>query len=109
MDEQNVLQHLLGVEAQAAALVDEAQAEADRRVAEGEKSCRLQFDESYSRRVEELEAEYVRETARIREDYNHQLEEYRGSLAALKSRADQDRFTALTGEFLGIKDLGRAF
>lgn len=99
MDEQNVLRHLLGVEAEAAALVDEAQAEADRRVAEGEGRSRSRFDGDYARRAAELEGEYEQAAAAVREDYRRQLEDYRGSLAALK--ADQGRFMALAEEFLG--------
>jgi F0F1-type ATP synthase membrane subunit b/b' len=39
-EDKDVLQHLLHLEAEASALVDDAQAEADRRVSEGEKQNR---------------------------------------------------------------------
>jgi regulator of protease activity HflC (stomatin/prohibitin superfamily) len=101
MDEQNVLRHLLGVEAEAAALVDEAQAEADRRVAEGEKRCRLRFDEEYGKKTAELDAGYEKAAAAFHQDYRRELDEYRGGFSALSP--DQGRFAALVEEYLGAE------
>ncbi|MDR3167234.1 MAG: hypothetical protein LBT93_04765 [Treponema sp.] len=78
--EQNILQHLLQVESEAAALVDDAQAEADRRLAEGEKQNRQQYDDRYSREVAELETRFKEEIAAVKEDYRKELEDYRESL-----------------------------
>ena len=80
MEDQEILQHLLSLEAQAAALVNEAQAEADRRVAEGEKQNRAIHDEAYAREVEGLESDYAQNLASIKENYQRQLDEYRDSL-----------------------------
>jgi regulator of protease activity HflC (stomatin/prohibitin superfamily) len=82
MDEQDVLRHLLEVEAEASALVDNAQAEADRRIAEGEKQNRLLYDERYSRETVRLEAQWGEKIAQVKADYKKQLDSYRNSLDA---------------------------
>lgn len=89
MDDHEILQHLLGLESEAAALVTDAQAEADRRVAEGEKRNRALHEETYAREVEALEADYMQNLASIKENYQKQLDEYRDGLrkAALNTAA----------------------
>jgi F0F1-type ATP synthase membrane subunit b/b' len=96
--DENVLGHLLKIEAEASALVDDAQAEADRRVAESEKQNRSLYDQEYGRRAAELEAAYAGEIDRIKADYRNRIEEYRKSLEALS--ADRGRFSALLDTFL---------
>jgi hypothetical protein len=93
MDEHDILRHLLQVEADAAALVDDAQAEADRRLAEGEKRNRSLYDERYGRETGELEAGYGKEIAGVKEDYQKRLDAYRESLNAIT--VHRDRFNAL--------------
>ena len=83
MDDHDILQHLLGLETDAAALVNDAQAEADRRVSEGEKLNRSRYDENYTREVEALELSYVQKIAAVREGYRQQLEDYRNDLQAI--------------------------
>ncbi|MDR2079315.1 MAG: hypothetical protein LBP74_06325 [Treponema sp.] len=85
--EQDVLNHLLKVESQASALVDEAQAEADRRVAENEKTSRARYDERYSLEAAKLNGEYEKAVLAVKEDYKRQLEVYRESLAAMPVHA----------------------
>jgi 4-alpha-glucanotransferase len=94
----NVLRHLLDLETKAAALVDDAQAEADRRVAEGEKLSRARYDEVYSAEVAALEAAYTAEIAAVKADYQQQLDAYREGLKAMPS--DQAAFSALAEQFL---------
>ena len=97
-DEKNILQHLLQLEAEATALVDEAQAEADRRVAEAEKQCREIHDKTWSAEVEKLEAAHLLEIAAIREEYKNELEAYR---AKLKERSvDKSAFEKIARGFL---------
>jgi len=83
MDDQKVLQHLLDLEAQAAALVDDAQREADRRISEGEKQNRSDYDEIYSREVQALEESYNKKLAVIKEDYQKQMDACRESLKVM--------------------------
>jgi F0F1-type ATP synthase membrane subunit b/b' len=96
--DENVLGHLLKIEAEASALVDDAQAEADRRVAEAEKQGRSHYDEEYSRRAVELEAAYSGEINQVKDDYRNRVEEYRKSLEAIST--DQGCFSALLDTFL---------
>ncbi|MDR3248859.1 MAG: hypothetical protein LBT39_08730 [Treponema sp.] len=95
---ENVLGHLLKIEAEAADLVDDAQAEADRRVAESEKQNRSRYDEEYGKQAEELDRSFEEEVTRIRVDYQNQLEAYRKSLDAIP--VNQSRFSALMDELL---------
>jgi hypothetical protein len=95
---ENILGHLLKIEADAASLVDDAQAEADRRVAESERQSRSHYDEEYARKAEELDRVFEEEIARIRADYREQLEAYRKGLDAIP--VDQGRFSALMDELL---------
>ncbi|MDR2111285.1 MAG: hypothetical protein LBP32_08240 [Spirochaetaceae bacterium] len=87
-DERNILNHLLEVEADAAALVDDAQAEADRRIAEAEKENRSRYDERYAREVAGLNEGYEREIAAVKEEYRRQLEAYRRSLDGMAVNND---------------------
>ncbi|MDR1903218.1 MAG: hypothetical protein LBQ88_13180 [Treponema sp.] len=84
MDEHDVLGHLLQIEAEAAALVDDAQAEADKRIAEAEKHNRLNYNETFSREAGVLDDEYRRETVTIREDYQKQLNAYHEYLLSIQ-------------------------
>jgi hypothetical protein len=93
-----VLRHLLDLEVQAAALVDDAQAEADRRAAEGEKLSRARYDEAYAAEVAALEAAYAEETAAIKADYKSQLDAYREGLRAMP--VNRGAFSALAERFL---------
>jgi len=83
MENNEILQHLLEIESKAATLVDDAQAEADRRVAEAEKQNRARYDEQYAKEVKALEEAFSRDIALAREEYRRQLEEYHNSLKAL--------------------------
>ncbi|MDR3166854.1 MAG: hypothetical protein LBT93_02835 [Treponema sp.] len=83
MDEQDVLRHLLEVEAEASTLVDGAQVEADRRITEGEKQNRRLYDERYNQETDRLEVHYREKIAQVKEDYKKQLDRYRESLDAM--------------------------
>ena len=98
MDDYEVLQHLLSLENQAADLVDDAQAEADRRVSEGERKNRIQSEEIYTREVEVLEAAYIRCIADVRENYRKQLDAYRGNLKT--QQVNMESFSTLAEKLL---------
>ncbi|MDR3335102.1 MAG: hypothetical protein LBT13_09510 [Treponema sp.] len=100
MDDRNVLQHLLKVEAEAAALVHDAQAEADRRLAHGEQESRLRYDEGFGREAAALEAGYEQAIAAVRADYQKQLDAYQVCLDTMTVR--QDRFAALVESLLSL-------
>jgi hypothetical protein len=98
----DVLAHLLKIEADAAAMVDDAQAEADRRVAESEKQNRALYDREYGRQAAELDKAFEEDLGRIRADYQAQLEAYRKSLDSIP--ADQGRFSALMDKLLAQRE-----
>jgi regulator of protease activity HflC (stomatin/prohibitin superfamily) len=86
--DRDVLRRLLKVESEAAALVDEAQAEADRRIAEGEKESRSRYEARYGREAERLDGDYAKTILAIKEQYQNQLDAYRESLNAMPVRKD---------------------
>jgi regulator of protease activity HflC (stomatin/prohibitin superfamily) len=88
MDEQTILRHLLEVEKSASALVDDAQAEADRRVAENEKDCRARYDAGYAREIAALEDRRSREMTAVKAEYDREMAAYRESLDALPLKRD---------------------
>jgi uncharacterized protein YdcH (DUF465 family) len=97
--DQDALRHLLAIEAHARTLVDDAQAEADRRIAEAEKQNRAKYDERYGAEAAALDGHYDQERASIQDDYNRELETYRQSLDAMKT--DSASFNRLLDRFLG--------
>jgi len=103
MDDHEVLQHLLNLEAEAAALVNDAQAEADRRISEGEKLNRSRYDEIYTREAAALEAQFALDLAVFKENYEKQLEEYRESL--ITQPRDTAAFSSLAEKYLFMKEM----
>lgn len=101
MDETDVLRHLLEVEAAAAALVDSAQAEANRRLADGEKLNREHYDQRYAEEVARLDVDYQKQLDAVKVDYQKQLDAYRAELDAMP--VDNSRFMELAGHLL-LKD-----
>jgi vacuolar-type H+-ATPase subunit H len=97
--DQDVLQHLLEVEANAQSLVDDAQAEADRRIAEMEKQNRAQYEEWYTREAAQLDGQYESELGAIKEEYNRQIDDYRLSLNDFKPNYAE--FCSILDDFLG--------
>jgi regulator of protease activity HflC (stomatin/prohibitin superfamily) len=96
--DQSVLAHLLQIESEAAALVDDAQAEADRRLAEGEKQNRQRYDDGYSREAAELDARFEGEIRAVKEDYQNRLGVYRESLNRMA--ANTENFSGLVESLL---------
>ncbi|MDR1389420.1 MAG: hypothetical protein LBJ31_05530 [Treponema sp.] len=93
----DVLGHLLEVENEAAALVDEAQREADSRIKAAEEKGRAAYDESYRTMIEELETDYKKNRDAVEEEYRTMLDQYRASLESIP--LDQERFAALAQSF----------
>lgn len=98
MEDSDILRHLLDIEARAAALVDEAQAEADRRIRAGEEENRLFYEEQYQNLAEELDADYRAAMEAARAEYRRSLDEYRAGLDALA--LDHGAFEALAFSLL---------
>ena len=98
MEDYEILQHLLSLEKKANTLIYDAQTEADRKVAEGEKLNRTRYEEIYSREVELLENNYKQNLSQIREKYRQQLELYKESLKT--QSVDMQAFTTLAERLL---------
>ena len=103
MDDREVLRHLLGLEAEADSLVSDAQEEADRRIAGGERQNRSRYEEAYSAEVEVLEEGLKRSIAAEKEKYDERLKEFHESLA--ERPVDMEAFSELAGKHLGLKGL----
>ena len=110
MDDKKILQHLLDLEKQAAAMVADAQEEADRRISEEEKKSRAHSEELCAREHEALEKVYIANNAALKENYQEQLDEYRDSLKILPENSacgvspvyklDREAFYGLAGKYL---------
>ena len=98
MDDHEVIKHLLNIESEAAALVRDAQAEADRRISGEENQNRVRHDEIYAEEAAVLEASYANEINAARENYRKQLEDYRISLTTMP--LNLDAFSLLAKKFL---------
>ena len=98
MHDDEVLGHLLEIEAEAAALVDDAQAEADRRIMEAEKQNRSAYEARYREESKRLDTvlQKTRESAQQR--YQEEIEAYKEKNALID--ADIDRFSALLNSFI---------
>ena len=93
MDTNDVLAHLLNIESEAARITDEAQAEADRRVADAEKRNRAVFDERYRTENEKLKNEVVQSTKLAHQRYLTELDAYKQDIASFDT--DVDGFAAM--------------
>ena len=98
MDNTEVLGHLLKIESEASALVDDAQAEADKRVLEAEKQNRAALEKRYCEESEKLEGEYLALKQKIRQEYQAELDAYRERLNS--ARPDTNRFSALLDKLI---------
>jgi len=98
MDNDEILGHLLKIESEAAALVNDAQAEADKRVLEAEKQNHAVYEERYHREGERLENEFQALKEKIRQQYQTELESYSNKITSL--HVDVNRFSALLDRFV---------
>ncbi|MDR1836930.1 MAG: hypothetical protein LBQ89_04640 [Treponema sp.] len=98
MENVNTLDHLLQIEARAAALVKDAQAEADRRIYESGEKNRAAYEDRFRVETQMLEASLKKETEKIKKEYQKALEEYRGEISGIN--VDVGNFSALLNEYL---------
>ena len=98
MDNDEVLGHLLKIESEAAALVNDAQEEADKRTAEAEQQGRVLYEERYHQESERLENELQQSKERIRQHYQKELEACNEKIAAIP--VDANSFSALLNRFV---------
>ncbi|MDR0501838.1 MAG: hypothetical protein LBH16_00805 [Treponema sp.] len=94
----NTLDHLLEIEAEAAALVKDAQAEADRRIHENEEKNRASYDEFFKQESYRLEASLSGEKEKITEQYQKAIDEYRKEISGVNT--DINKFASMFDKFL---------
>lgn len=98
MDERDIIHHLLAVESQAASLAADAQAEADRRIAERDRTARSEYDSRFAVRAAQLEEDFNREVEAVTQEYRQDLNAYR--IALEKKKADTEKFSKLMESLL---------
>jgi vacuolar-type H+-ATPase subunit H len=98
MDNDNTLEHLLKIEAEAAALVNDAQAEADRRIHENEEKNRKTYEERYKTEAQMRESALGKEKEKLKEQYQQMLEEYRNGISNAKT--DMEKFSELFNRYV---------
>jgi vacuolar-type H+-ATPase subunit H len=98
MDNDNTLEHLLKIEAEAAALVNDAQAEADRRIHENEEKSRKTYEERFKAEAQMRESALVKEKEKLKEQYQQTLEEYRNGISNAKT--DMEKFSELFNRYV---------
>jgi len=101
MDNENTLDHLLKIEAEAAALVEDAQIEADRRIHENEEKNRVLLDELFKMEVEIREAFLKKEIEKTKIKYQQTLDEYKKEISGVS--VDEKHFISLFNEFLAME------
>jgi vacuolar-type H+-ATPase subunit H len=101
MDNVNTLDHLLQIETRASALVNDAQAEADRRIHENEEKNHTLYEERYRAKVQELEASLKEEKEKIKIRYQKELDEYREEISMVDVNVES--FSALLNDYLSAR------
>jgi vacuolar-type H+-ATPase subunit H len=98
MDNDKTLEHLLKIEAEAAALVNDAQAEADRRIHENDEKSRSAFEERYRVEAELRESSLKKEKDKLKKQYQQSIDDYREEISGIN--ADMERFSALFNSYI---------
>ena len=104
MDNNEVLDHLLKIESEAARMIDKAQADADRRAAETEKHNRTVYDKRYREETEKLENNLKLSMEQVRQRYEAELETYKQKTASYV--IDTDKFSAMLDKLV-LPERGR--
>jgi len=98
MENSNTLDHLLEIEAKAAALVNDAQEEADKRVHESEIKNLTAYEEHFKVEAQKLEDSLIKEKERLRTQYQQTLDEYSNEISGIN--VNVDRFSSLLNRYL---------
>jgi len=98
MENDNTLEHLLKIEAEASALVKDAQAEADRRIHENEEKNRKIYEERFKVEAQKRELALRKEKEKLKEQYQQMLEDYRNGISTAKT--DVEKFSALFNKYV---------
>jgi regulator of protease activity HflC (stomatin/prohibitin superfamily) len=93
MDNKEVIDHLLKIESDAAALINDAQAEADRHIMEADKESRAAFDKRFLEESQRLEKEFLQAKELARQQFQKELETYKEKISSV--HVNNDRFSAM--------------
>ena len=101
MDNNEVLDRLLKIESEAAALVNDAQAKADTRIAEAEKQHRAIYEERYQNELKKMENEFQEHRERIQKKYREEMDAYREKISLVN--VDTNAFRILLDRLIAEK------
>ena len=100
----STLDHLLETEAAAAAIVEDAQKEADKRIHDNEEKNRAVFDERYKAEVRRHLSLLNEEIEKIKVQYKKTLDDHRNEISGLS--AEKEEFCALLNKYILIESAG---
>jgi len=89
----DVLDYLLKIESEAAALVDDAKAEAENKIIDAEKKNRILYEETYRKEAEKLETEINKLKKNLKKQYKKELEKHIENISAVN--VNTEKFSAL--------------
>ena len=94
----STLDHLLEIEAAAAAIVDDAQIEAAKRIHENDEKNRIVFDERYKVEIQNHLSRLNDEIEKVKIQYKKELDDYRKEISGIN--VEKDAFCALFNKYI---------
>jgi len=94
----NTLEHLIEIEAEAAALVNDARQEADRRVHDNEEKKRAAYNEQYKAEIQMQQTALEKEKDQVKKQYQSALDDYRREISG--TNIDEKRFSELLNNYI---------
>jgi len=101
MENVSTLDYLLQIETKAAAMVNDAQTEADRRMHESGAKNHAAYEERYKAEVQRLDKLFRENKENTKKQYLQTLEEYRNKISSID--VNVERFSALLNEYLDAR------
>lgn len=78
--ELGIINHLLSIEKDASSLINDAQIESEKRVAEARNKYNAEYKDRYEKTVKALEENYQKELEQVKESHDKEIQEYISSL-----------------------------
>ena len=92
------LEHLLKIETEAAALVNDAQEEADKRLRENDERNRIQYETQYKTHIQLLKTCFDNERDVVKKQYQKELDNYRTEISNINT--DNHKFSILMEKYI---------
>jgi F0F1-type ATP synthase membrane subunit b/b' len=96
--EKDVIDHLLSVEHEAAGLVQDAQVEADKRIAAAKAKADAEYKKKYDKIIADLESDYSKKITEVKEAHKKSSAAYKDRILATKK--DTKAFNELLDSLL---------